>query len=357
VRTGLRHFVFEIGALLFVALGVPNAAHAQSPGAVADLVARINHERVARGMAPYALNADLTRAAQAHANDIASTGNYSHIGSDGSTVFDRVARVGFGAYSWGRRLGENWAWYPNAATAMAMWMDSPPHRANILHPLYREIGVGIAPSRGNTVFVVDFGAEPNVLPFFIDSGAGETGSPDVTLTLTNEDVMPDGDGSNIMGSAVQVQISNVANFAGAQWQPFASQIPWKLSPGGGTKTVYVKYRDARGRTATASDSIVLVAAATMTRAPRPTATATVAPTSTVTDTPTLEPTETATPESTPTETATAIPDTPTASPTPSVSQTQVTPDANPVALGGMGLSVMLVVFGLIRYFATRENSA
>jgi Cysteine-rich secretory protein family len=355
VRARLKDFVFAFGVVVSFVLSAPNVTHAQSPGAVADLVARINHERVSRGMVPYALNAELTQAAQAHANDIASTGNYSHIGADGSTVFDRVARTGFGAYSWGRRLGENWAWYHTAADAMSMWMNSAPHRANILHALYREIGVGIAPSRGNTVFVVDFGAEPNALPFFIDEGAGETRIQNVILTLSNEDVMPGGDGPNTIGSATQVQISNAADFAGAQWQPFTQQITWTLASGSGAKTVHVKYRDAKGRTATASNSIVLVVpttstplpAATRTRTPRPTATPTVAPTSTVTNTPTFEATET----------ATAFPatSTPTASPTPVVFEQQITPGANPAALGGLGLSVVLVLLGLVRYLATRED--
>ena len=169
MQTRLQKFAYiSVSALLLITLLVPGSANAQAPDAVTDLAARINRERISRGLTPYALNAQLTKAAQLQANDIAATGNYSHTGSDGSTVFDRVARTAFGAYSWGRRLGENWAWYPNATSAMTMWMDSAPHRSNILHSLYREIGVGIAPSKGNTIFVVDFGAEPNVLPAFID---------------------------------------------------------------------------------------------------------------------------------------------------------------------------------------------
>ena len=367
----MRFFVLALSVVSSFLLLAPRAAHAQSPGAVADLLARINGERVSRGMVPYALSTELTQSAQAQASDIANTGNYSHIGLDGSTVFDRVARTGFGAYSWGRRLGENWAWYPDAATAMAMWMDSPPHRANILHALYREIGVGIAPSRGNTIFVVDFGAEPNVLPFFIDDGAGETRSQNVTLTLSNEDVMPNGDGPNHIGSAIQVQISNTADLAGAPWQPYAPQIPWTLPSGGGTKTVYVKYRDAKGRMVTASDSIVLVApvtptprpTATATRTRRPTATpppsdtATMAPTSTATATIAPTSTATVTPELSPMETATVAAETatPTASPTLAVIEAKVTQDANPAALSGLGVSVMLVVLGLVRYFVTRED--
>ncbi len=233
-------------------------ANAQSPDAVADLAARINRERIARGLVPYALNAQLTAAAQAHVNDIASTGRFSHTGSDGSTVFDRVARTGYAAYSWGRRLGENWAWYRNAAAAMEMWMQSAPHRANILHTVYREFGIGIAPApQGGFVYVVDFGAQPNVLPVFIQNGAADTTSTDVTIMLSNEEAAPNGDGPKTIGRASEVQISGVANFAGAQWQPFAPRFAWTFAPGDETKTIYVRYRDARGRTVTSSDSISL----------------------------------------------------------------------------------------------------
>jgi len=337
----LRKLLFKISAfvllLLFVATSI---AHAQSPDAVADLAARINQERVPRGFPPYALNAQLTKAAQAHANDIASTGNYSHSGADGSTVFDRVARTGYGAYSWGRRLGENWAWYQNAATAVAEWMDSPPHRDNILHPLYREIGVGIAQSRGNTIFVIDFGAQPNVLPVFINDAVAETCALTVTLTLTSEDVMPNGDGPNTIGRATQVLVSNAPDFAGAQWQPFVQHLPWTLVPGSGAKTVYVKYRDAKGRTAAASDSIVFTAPGTPT--PRPTLTMTRTPRATASPTPspTLEPAS-----ATPTLTDT---------PTPAALDAPTAPEVNPAALGGFGLVVMLVVFGTVTYLARRS---
>ena len=344
------------------------AVYAQAPDAVADLAARINRERISRGLPAYALNVQLSAAAQAQANDIASTGNYGHIGSDGSSVFDRVARTGYGAYSWGRRLGENWAWYPNAATAVAEWMDSPPHRGNILHALYREIGIGIAPSRGNTIFVVDFGAQPNVLPVLIDDGASQTRTLTVTLTLTSEDVMPNGDGANTLGRPTQVQVSNTSDWVGAPWQPFVQHKAWTLTTGGGIKTVYVKYRDAKGRTATASDSIVLAPSVTLT--PRATATPTRTPraTATVTPTPTPEPTlepASATPTATPEETATPEPTMTemialystlppaSVSPTSALSDKPIAQDVNTVALGSFGILIMLAVFEAVRHLGNR----
>ncbi|HEX7588989.1 MAG TPA: CAP domain-containing protein, partial [Anaerolineae bacterium] len=283
--------------------------------------------------------------------------------------FDRVARTTFGTYSWGRRLGENWAWYPNAATAMTEWMDSVPHRSNILHSLYREIGVGIAPSRGNTIFVVDFGAEPNVLPVFVVAAGSDMLTHAITLTLTSEDVMPAGDGHKTIGRAKEVQISNAADFADAHWQTFAQQIPWTLLPGSGSKTVYVKYRDGAGRTATASASIDYTVpmtatprpTSTLTRTPRPTATTTatttVTPSATPTDLPTETPTDTPTPQPTQTETATPTPDppTPTITPTLGILEAAMGQDPSALALGGFGIAIMLITFALVMHFARTNN--
>jgi uncharacterized protein YkwD len=330
----------------------------------ADLAARLNRERVTRGLAPLALNAKLSAAAQAHAEDVARNGRTNsaqegHIGSFGSTVFDRVARTGYGAYSWGRRLGENWAWYRNTADALAMWMESASHRNNILHPLFREMGVGVAvnPVAG-FVYVVDFGAQPNVLPIFINDGATETKSLDVKLTLTSEEVTPNGDGDSI-GRPIQVMLANTADFAGAQWQTYAPKINWMLAPNGGTKTIFVKYRDAKGRTALASDSIVFGAAPAPTSVPTratpsnsPTR-ATAAPTLIATRASTESPTETPSPTTTPAPTETPFPtmtpaptETPTASIEPTVRATEtreMPSEARAVNFDGLGAAVIAVM--------------
>ena len=185
----------------------------------------------------------------------------------------------------------------------------------------------------------------------------------MTLTLTSEDVMPGGDGPNTIGRATQVQISNSADFAGAQWQPFAQQVPWTLAPGGGSKTVYVKYRDAAGRTATASDSIVYVVpttatprpTASMTRTPRPTTTGTA--TVTPTDTPTEMPEYTTTLEPTQTDAATPTPEppTPTISPTPAVFEATAEQEVDPIALGGFGFAIMVITLALVKYLAARTK--
>lgn len=378
-------------AILFLLVHAPT--HAQTPNAVADLLARINRERITRGLAPYALNAQLTTAAQTQANDMVRSGKFDHIGSDGSMAVDRAARAGYSAYSWGRRIGENWAHYRDPATAMEMWMDSAPHRGNILHPLYREIGIGATPAEYGFAYVLVFGAQPNVLPVFINDGASATNDPHVRITLTTEDVAATGDGAQVIGKPTEAQISNDADFAGATWRPFAPQIKWTLSSGNGTKTVYVKYRDAKGRVATASSSIMVGAsnsAGSSARAPaaqteptktressptptwratptptraRPSATITLILVTLPTGTPTLSPAPTDTPIATATITPTEIVVTPTPTQTavtatpaniPSVSMVGATELPDPFALGAIGIGVMLSVLAIVNRLADKQ---
>ena len=81
----------------------------------------------------------------------------------------------------------------------------------------------------------------------INNGATTTGTTSVTLNLKAQ-------------NAVQVLISNDANFLGANWQSFTNplDLPWTLTAGDGTKTVYVIYKSPDGNLSpTLSDSIVL----------------------------------------------------------------------------------------------------
>ncbi len=147
-------------ALFIVLLLVSyTAAFAEGPATVGDILARVNHERSSRGLPAFVLNSQLTAAAQWQASDIAKTGRGSHTGSDGSSTEQRVARAGYGNAD---RIGETWAAYHSVDQAMKFWMVSAPHKANILHPLYHDIGVGIANgSNGVVVLVLDFGAQSN----------------------------------------------------------------------------------------------------------------------------------------------------------------------------------------------------
>lgn len=121
-------------------------------GAAARIVELVNAERSKAGCSPVKLNATLTKAAQAHSEDMASHRNMSHTGSDGSSPGDRITRAG---YNWST-YGENVAYgYSTPEQVMAGWMSSPGHKANILNCGFKEIGVGLA-QPGN-YWTQDFG--------------------------------------------------------------------------------------------------------------------------------------------------------------------------------------------------------
>jgi len=87
---------------------------------------------------PLTLSPVLTRAAAAHAADMAKNNFMGHHGSDGSEAGDRVRRAG---YVW-RTVGENVAaGQPDAETVVKAWLDSPGHCENIMSPNFSEMGV------------------------------------------------------------------------------------------------------------------------------------------------------------------------------------------------------------------------
>ncbi|MFE9452172.1 CAP domain-containing protein [Streptomyces sp. NPDC006739] len=131
---------------------IPTAT-ATASGVVARVLQLVNAERAKVGCQDLTLNADLTKAAQAHSDDMAAHQNMSHTGSDGSSPGDRITRAG---YDWST-YGENVAYgYATPEQVMAAWMASPGHKANILDCAFKEIGVGFA--QPNAYWTQDFGA-------------------------------------------------------------------------------------------------------------------------------------------------------------------------------------------------------
>ncbi|HBZ05376.1 MAG TPA: CAP domain-containing protein, partial [Massilia sp.] len=84
------------------------------------------------------------QAAREHSSDMAAHRRFSHRGSDDSEVAQRATRVG---YRW-RHIGENIAaGQTSAQEAVAGWLESPGHCANLMNPDFSEMGAGYAISR------------------------------------------------------------------------------------------------------------------------------------------------------------------------------------------------------------------
>jgi uncharacterized protein YkwD len=130
---------------------------------------QLNQIRVAHHLVPLALSPNLNAAARQHSDDMLAKGYFAHNSSDGEQFWQRIKTFypepQYGYWS----VGENLYWTSGAASAtdsMKAWMASPPHRANILDPAWRQIGIATVSSAdatgvfGNvdaTVITTDFG--------------------------------------------------------------------------------------------------------------------------------------------------------------------------------------------------------
>jgi len=115
--------------------------------------------RVFAPAAPLSPSARLRAAALEHSRDMAAHSYLDHAGSDGSTPAMRVARAG---YAW-RAVGENVAaGLASAQEAVAGWLASPAHCANVMDPDFTETGIAyaIAPSSRMGVYWTEVFAAP-----------------------------------------------------------------------------------------------------------------------------------------------------------------------------------------------------
>jgi len=105
--------------------------------AESSLLSAMNSARAAHGLRPLRADGRLERAARGHSSYMLRTGTFAH-----GAFAARIRRVGVRA----PRIGENLAWSSGSLTAaraiVSMWLASPEHRANLLHPGYRFVGVG-----------------------------------------------------------------------------------------------------------------------------------------------------------------------------------------------------------------------
>jgi uncharacterized protein YkwD len=113
-----------------------------------------NRLRAAARLPAFAVSSKLREAARLHAEDMAEHRKMTHKGSDGSSAIDRILAQGY-AY---RRAGENIAvGHFTTDELMKGWMNSPPHKRNILGS-FSQIGVAYATAEnGKRYWCVTFG--------------------------------------------------------------------------------------------------------------------------------------------------------------------------------------------------------
>jgi uncharacterized protein YkwD len=103
------------------------------------VVCLINEQRTERGLPKLVASSKLDRSAQGWTETMVSDSEFSH--GAGSAFAARISAAGF---DW-ENVAENIATgYSTPSDVVGAWMRSPGHCANILNPIYREVGTGVA---------------------------------------------------------------------------------------------------------------------------------------------------------------------------------------------------------------------
>jgi len=109
------------------------------PSLEAKMLELINMERAQEGLKPLKADREETLVARAHSKDMFARGYFAHVNPEGKDPFDRMkaAKLKF------RTAGENLALAQTLQIAHTNLMNSPGHRANIMNPQYKRVGIGI----------------------------------------------------------------------------------------------------------------------------------------------------------------------------------------------------------------------
>lgn len=113
------------------AFGLVLALAATQGGANPASTGAINQLRAEDGLAPVGFSDQLAVAAARHAEDMLQARIFSHTGSDGSSVADRVAATGYGWCVVAENIAQG---QRDLAEVMEAWAESKGHRRNMLSP-------------------------------------------------------------------------------------------------------------------------------------------------------------------------------------------------------------------------------
>ena len=161
-----------------------------------DLLFLTNVQRSNAGLQPLQLNAQLSSAAEAKAQDMFAKDYWAHFAPDGTSPWDFIKQAGYPYVYAGENLARG---FSSAQDVVNAWMSSPEHRANMLSNNYTDVGFAVEqgrlPGDDSTVLVVQmFGSKnfaqpqtnrPPVVAVQTENNTpSPTPAPNVTITPT-----------------------------------------------------------------------------------------------------------------------------------------------------------------------------
>lgn len=190
------------------------------------MLALLNEWRQSVNLAPFKLNPLLTKMAEDQARYVLSFPSLPsdiHRDANGTYPMERALDK---KYNWPffgmaarMAIGENTYAGRNEAAAVAWWKGSTVHRNTTENPGYREVGIASLPHTYGKLFVIVFGARPDILPVLIDPQTK-------TMYLTTEQYRFS-DSGNWMKQVQEYQILDtpLSQIDDANWKPFSGSVP------------------------------------------------------------------------------------------------------------------------------------
>jgi len=156
---GFAFFIFSlIVASHFLVLSVPNILGYATNIFTSDLLTDTNKMRTNRNLKPLKLNATLSKAAEAKANDMFAKNYWAHVSPDGTEPWDFITSYGYDYIYAGENLAVD---FSDSQKVVDAWYNSPSHRENLLNTHYTEIGFAVVngelQGRKTTLVVQMFG--------------------------------------------------------------------------------------------------------------------------------------------------------------------------------------------------------
>ena len=111
----------------------------------------INSEREKNGLSRLHFSSRLSSLARQHSQEMAAKNRLSHFSSDEKSYCDRLVSQGFFFIQAGENIARSETFNP--FVIHQSMMTSSEHRANILHPDFDEIGLGVAQGEGGNYFI------------------------------------------------------------------------------------------------------------------------------------------------------------------------------------------------------------
>jgi len=127
-------------AILLILLGAAVVMQAQKSPQEKQLFDQLNQSRKDAGLPPLAWDERLAAAAREHTQRMASANQLGHVLKGEAPVAERIAASGVHF----NRSGENVGYDSQFDDLERIWMESPPHRENILNPDYNMVGIAAA---------------------------------------------------------------------------------------------------------------------------------------------------------------------------------------------------------------------